>query len=194
MGIRVIVMESIQDLWVAVEPGAADAAFQRTWGKELRRVDRDSWFKYYYRRPKAHYPTDWPVYWLRAADKYRLQDVLVALFDDAVTWPDYQWSLGNLRARRDRFRAANAPRQGAEAKRRARPAEVLPLEIVKAYKALDCPVGSDPKSFNRCYHDACLRLHPDRGGSHAQMAVVNDAVERLRTFWRDKHTRKHVDG
>jgi hypothetical protein len=194
MGTKVIVVESSPDLWVAVEPGAAEAVFQRMWGQSLRRVDRENWFKYYYRRPKVDLPQDWPVYWLRAADKYQLQDVLVALFDDAVTWPDYQWSLGSLRARRDRRRAAHAPRPGADAKSMARPAAELPLEIVAAYKALDCPVGSEPKTFHRCYREACLRLHPDRGGSHAEMAVVNDAVERLRAFWRDKHKRKRVDG
>ena len=164
MGIQVIVMESVQDLWVAVEPGAPDAALQRRWGQGLRRVDRESWFKLYYRRPKADYPADWAVYWLRAADKYRLQDVLVDLFDEAVTWPDYQWSLGNLRARRDRRRATNAPGHDADVKRRARPAEVLPREIVQAYKALDCPVGSDPATFHRCYHDACLPRWPEFSG------------------------------
>jgi hypothetical protein len=32
----------------------------------------------------------------------------------------------------------------------------------------------------RCYREACLKFHPDRGGSNEAMAAVNDMYERLK--------------
>ena len=47
------------------------------------------------------------------------------------------------------------------------------------YKVLDVPRDADAKTIKKAYRKATLKSHPDKGGSEAAMASVNEAYEVL---------------
>lgn len=47
------------------------------------------------------------------------------------------------------------------------------------YKVLDVPRDADTKTIKKAYRRATLKAHPDKGGSEAAMAAVNEAYEVL---------------
>lgn len=47
------------------------------------------------------------------------------------------------------------------------------------YKVLDVPRDADTKTIKKAFRKAAMKAHPDKGGSEAKMAAVNEAYEVL---------------
>jgi hypothetical protein len=179
MSTRAIVLESPTRFMVGVAPGTDTDIFTQQGDHTSRisfRLDMAPWLDGWYQEWKPCFPAGWSVHCVWIAHKYQLQDHLVRVFDADVEWPDYQWSLQSLRARRDRLRARALGAFTIEKR--------YPPRVVKAYQALNCPIGADLRTITKRYREASHRHHPDKGGSAATMAALNRAIHVLRDYLR----------
>jgi hypothetical protein len=177
MSVRVAVVEGGDRIIVGISPGVDTDLFSAQGDHTTRfsfRIDVAPWLEDLYKQWRSAFHADWSVHVVWINRKYDLQDHLVRCFDDAVDWPDYQWGLQNLRARRDRLRR----RAGTE----YAPVNRYPAPVTSAYAVLNCPVGSDLAKVNKVYREASHRHHPDKGGSASMMAGLNRAIGILRAY------------
>jgi hypothetical protein len=178
MAIKAIVVEAGHLFMVGIAPGRCTDLFSVQGDRTTRfsfRVDVAPWLQDWYEGWKHAFPPGWSVHCVWVSRKYELQDHLVKCFDDAVDWPDYLWSIENLRARRERLRRTETSP--------FRTVRRFPANVVTAYDLLDCPVGADLEIVNKLYREASHRHHPDKGGSVSVMAGINRAVGVIRNYW-----------
>ena len=196
MTVRAIVKEDSTYLRGAVAPGPDADRFRKRYEAsyegplfldEKAYAAEDPYVRDMYlsdhRRVSKRFPEGWHVFELLNVPgaRYKLMDWFVDVFDADVDWPDYQWGLQNLRARRDRQRAWTAssherPIGPTPSTRR------YPRNVLHAYTILECEAGTAWPEIRKAYKLRSLEHHPDRGGSEERMKRINRAMEILRGY------------
>lgn len=205
MSAQVLVNEEIfpGKIAVAFAPGATEALFRAQYAAShegpwtlteylatVRYADNRDWqYKAFHKAVGSLVPPGWKILFpdqISLSTKYDFMDWLVAHFDAAVDWRDYQLELEQLRTRRERLRQWRAHK--STGKPQAQPSTAhYPRTVVQAYRMLRCDVGADKASVVRAYKQLSLQHHPDRGGSDQQMVKINKAMAVLRGFFEQQH-------
>lgn len=181
---RVKVGEFGGALVAGVATGNDAAHFERAFRRRVyawARLGPESAHHLLYAAIRGRFSPEHSLFRIPKVDQGPLMDLLVEWVDDDVEWPDYHWSLENLRARRDRLRRPEGP-VAAPSSPTSAATQRYPNPVIAAYRVLGCRIGADLDAAQAAYREQSLKHHPDRGGSHAAMVRINRAYDLVRRF------------